>query len=540
MSFKISKIRHFVKGLPMNRFFVSAVALAVSLLVHVSAHSQAAPVVQGPEAVSDWFHAGQTFVQQGKALHDNNRRAKNVILFVGDGMGISTITAARILEGQLKKKPGEENRLSFDRFPYTAFSKTYSWDQQTSDSAPTMTAIATGYKAREGMLSVNHTTARGECNAVVIESKKVRSVLEYAADMGKSTGIVSTARLTHATPAALYAHTAMRDWEADSNLPMTDINTGAPCQGAENSVKDIARQMIEVSPQVRKSMKVALGGGRTYFMPSSAMDPEYPKDKGRRLDGRDLTQEWVTSRSPYGHAAYAWNKAQFDAFEPANNSYLLGLFEPSHAQYEADRPNDPAGEPSLTEMTDKALRVLMKDPKGFFLHVEGGRIDHAHHAGNAHRALVDTIEFSNAIQRTVDVLKAAGTLEDTLIIVTADHSHTFTIAGYPSRGNSILGLVREVPAKDGAPLKNSLDTNGRPFTTLGYANGPGVRASGRPDLTNVDTTDVNFLQEAVVPLASETHAGEDVAIYARGPKAHLVRGSMEQNWIFHVMMEALK
>ena len=524
----------------MNRFYVSAVSLAVSLLVHVSANAQAAPVVQGPEAVADWFHAGQSFVEQGKALHDNNRHAKNVILFVGDGMGISTITAARILEGQLKNKPGEENRLSFDRFPYTAFSKTYSWDQQTSDSAPTMTAIATGYKAREGMLSVNHTTARGECNAAVIESKKVRSVLEHAADMGKSTGIVSTARITHATPAALYAHTAMRDWEADSNLPKTDINTGAPCQGADHAVKDIARQRIEVSPQVRKSMKVALGGGRTYFMPSSVMDPEYPKDKGRRLDGRDLTQEWVTSRSPYGRAAYAWNKAQFDAFEPANNSYLLGLFEPSHAQYEADRANDPAGEPSLTEMTDKALRVLMKDPKGFFLHVEGGRIDHAHHAGNAHRALVDTIEFSNAIQRTVDVLKAAGTLEDTLIIVTADHSHTFTIAGYPSRGNNILGLVREVPAKDGAPLKNSLDTNGRPFTTLGYANGPGVRAGGRPDLTNVDTTDVNFLQEAVVPLASETHAGEDVAIYARGPKAHLVRGSMEQNWIFHVMMEALK
>ena len=524
----------------MNRFYVSAVSLAVSLLVHVSAHAQAAPVVQGPEAVADWFHAGQSFVQQGKALHDNNRRAKNVILFVGDGMGISTITAARILEGQLKNKPGEENRLSFDRFPFTALSKTYSWDQQTSDSAPTMTAIATGYKAREGMLSVNHTTARGECNAAVIEAKKVRSVLEHAADLGKSTGIVSTARITHATPAALYAHTAMRDWEADSNLPTTDINTGAACRGADNAVKDIARQMIEVSPTVRKSLKVALGGGRTYFMPNSVIDPEYPKDKGRRLDGRDLTQEWVTSRSPYGRAAYAWNKAQFDAFEPTSNSYLLGLFEPSHAQYEADRANDPAGEPSLTEMTDKALRVLMKDPKGFFLHVEGGRIDHAHHAGNAHRALVDTIEFSNAIQRTVDVLKASGTLEDTLIIVTADHSHTFTIAGYPSRGNNILGLVREVPAKDGAPLKNSLDTHGRPFTTLGYANGPGVRAGGRPDLTNVDTTDVNFLQEATVPLSSETHAGEDVAIYARGPKAHLVRGSMEQNWIFHVMMEALK
>ena len=177
--------------------------------------------------------------------------------------------------------------------------------------------------------------------------------------------------------------------------------------------------------------------------------------------------------------------------------------------YELDR--NPALEPSLAQMTAKSIDILSKNPNGYFLMVEGGRIDHAHHAGNASRALTDTIEFSNAIQRTVDVLKASGTLEDTLIIVTADHSHTFTIAGYPSRGNNILGLVREVPAKDGAPLKNSLDTHGRPFTTLGYANGPGVRAGGRPDLTNVDTTDVNFLQEATVPLSSETHAGEDVA-----------------------------
>ena len=240
-----------------------------------------------------------------------------------------------------------------------------------------------------------------------------------------------------------------------------------------------------------------------------------------------------------GGASYVWNKSQFDAFDPASNDYLLGLFEPSHVQYEADKAKDGAGEPTLTEMTDKALRMLMKDHKGFFLHIEGGRIDHAHHAGNARRALIETIEFSNAIRRTVEMLRAAGQLDETLIVVTADHSHVFTIAGYPSRGNNILGLVREVPAKDGATPGNSADANGLPYTTLGYQNGPGYRgATGRPNLTNVDTTDPEFLQEAAVPLGSETHAGEDVGIYARGPKAHLVRGTMEQNWIFHVMREA--
>jgi alkaline phosphatase len=525
----------------MRHIVLTAVALLASACQWPEAAAQTTPAVQGPESVKDWAEAGKAFIEQSKAMRDDTRKAKNVILFVGDGMGISTITAARILEGQLKGKPGEENRLSFDQFPYTALSKTYSWDQQTSDSAPTMTAMVTGYKTREGMLSVDHTTLRGECSAAAVNSKALKSVLEMAADAGKATGIVSTARITHATPAALYAHTGARDWEADSNLPDKDPNTGAPCRGDAAAVKDIARQLIEVSPRVRSSLKVALGGGRTYFLPAKVngtdvFDPEYPTQKGRRLDGRDLTDEWVKTRG--SSAAWVWNKAQFDAIDPARTTHLLGLFEPSHVQYEADRASDPAGEPSLTEMTDKALRMVMREPKGFFLHVEAGRIDHAHHAGNAQRALLDTIELSNAVRRTVDMLQTAGKLNDTLIIVTADHSHVFTIAGYPSRGNNILGLVQEVPNKDGAALSPTLDTKGQPFTTLGYANGPGARGGVRPTLTLAEVTALDYLQEAIVPLRAETHAGEDVAIYARGPKAYLVRGSMEQNWIFHVMREA--
>jgi alkaline phosphatase len=167
----------FAKELPMSRTstspLVSAVAATVALLGTSAAYAQAAPVVQGPEAVADWYDAGTAFIAQGKQLASNTRRAKNVILFVGDGMGISTITAARILEGQLKGKPGEENKLSFDAFPYTALSKTYSWDQQTSDSAPTMTAMSTGYKTREGMLSV--TTPRRAASAMRARSTARKS-----------------------------------------------------------------------------------------------------------------------------------------------------------------------------------------------------------------------------------------------------------------------------------------------------------------------------------------------------------------------------
>ena len=229
-----------------------------------------------------------------------------------------------------------------------------------------------------------------------------------------------------------------------------------------------------------------------------------------------------------------WNKAQFDAADPATTDYLLGLFEPSHVQYEADRANDTAGEPSLTEMTEKSIKMLEKSRKGFFLHVEGGRIDHAHHAGNANRALLDTIEMAKAVKKAVDMTDP----NETLIIVTADHSHVFTIAGYPHRGNDILGLSKEVPAVDGNPTAPSKAGDGLPYTTLGYQNGPGAVSGARADLTSVDTTALGYLQQAVVPMGSETHAGEDVAIYAKGPKAHLVHGSMEQNWIYHVMKEA--
>jgi len=524
----------------MKRLLVlSALAAATGAL--------AAPAVQGPERVHDWMDAGNRYIREAKALKPITRRARNVILFVGDGMGISTQTAARILEGQLRGQPGEENRLSFEAFPYSALSKTYSWDQQTPDSAPTATALLTGYKARDGMLSVDHETPRNECDAAVVARHALPTLLEIAAARGRATGVVTTARITHATPAAAYAHVPMRDWEADSQQP--------PGCG----VKDIARQLIEAPPAVRQSLKVALGGGRSAFLPKPQKvekpappdpaasvpappvvelvglpDPEYGTPRGLRADGRDLTAEWLATRGD--GARYVWNKAQFDAVDPVRTTHLLGLFESSHMRYEADRAQDKAGEPSLSEMTEKAIRMLQRQPNGFFLLVEGGRIDHGHHAGWAKRALLDTVELSNAVRKAVQLTRE----RDTLIIVTADHSHVFTIAGYPHRGNNILGLSRHVPDVDGDPVQPTLDTKGRPYTTLGYHNGPGHRGTAeRPDLAAVDTTAADFRAEAAIPFDSETHGGEDVGVWARGSWAHLVRGSMEQNWIFHVMREAL-
>ncbi len=434
-----------------------------------------------------------------------------MILFVGDGMGVSTVTAARILEGQRRGGSGEEHLLSFETLPHLALSKTYTTDMQVADSAGAMTAMVTGAKTRSRVLSLDESVVPRSWP--VPDSSRLMTIVEIAETWGLATGIVSTARLTHATPAACYAHSPSRDWEDDSKLSPEARAGGFP---------DIARQLIEFS--FGDGLEVALGGGRRHFLPTSR--------QGKRTDGRDLTAEWLAK---FSRSRFVENRAELAAVDAASTDHLLGLFNDSHMQYEHDRALQPEGEPSLTEMTLKAIQILSKKPKGYFLMVEAGRIDHAHHDGNAYRALADTIELSRAVAATLETIN----LDETLVIVTADHSHVMTFAGYAPRGTPITGKV-PATGPDGAPTgKLAMGLDGLPYTTLGYANGPGAKGK-RTDLTDVDTTDAEFLQEATVPLGSETHAGEDVAIYAAGPSAHLVRGVQEQNVIFHIMLAALK
>ncbi len=506
----------------MKRTAIAAMLLGTQLVM--------SPAVFAAENAQFWLDDGAASLNDSKKLAPNARKAKNVILFVGDGMGISTVTGARIFEGQLKGTDGERNKLSFEAFPYVALSKTYSTNQQTADSAPTMTAMISGVKTNDGILSLNQTVARNEPNPAVLNANKVTTLLEQAEVAGKSTGVVSTARITHATPAATYAHISNRDWEANSNLSSA---------AASNGVKDIAAQMIDnFGPgKLGDGIDVVLGGGRSYFLPNSVTDIE--GTKGRRTDGRNLTQEYV---SKFG-GVYVQDRNGFDAINPVTATKVLGLFNPSHMEYEQDRPNDIAGEPSLAEMTGKAIDILKKNQNGYFLMVEGGRIDHASHAGNAYRTFKDTVALSDAVREAMSKVD----MNDTLIIVTADHSHTLTIGGYPKRGNPILGKVVE-PGK----TTPTLAADGKPYTTVSFANGPGYHtnapgdavyneaiAAGRVvDMTSVDTQDPDFHQEAMVPLSSETHAGEEVAIYAQGPKAYLVHGVQEQSYIYQVMKEA--
>jgi len=287
----------------------------------------------------------------------NLQKAKNVILFLGDGMSTSTVTAGRILKGQLQNKNGEETVLSLDKLPYTGFSKTYSTDSQVSDSAATATAYLCGVKTNSGMLGLTAAQPYNKCEGTG-EDKYVESFLTLAAKQGKSAGIVTTAHVAHATPAGVYAHSASRNWYCDSDLSNEAVT---------HKCKDISLQLIESS----HNFQVILGGGRAYFHTIHEVDPEN-KSSGKRKDGRSLIKEWKKMRSVEGSTFdYVWNKKQFDAVSPSVD-YLFGLFEPKHMQYELDRNH--TEEPSLSEMTAKAIEILSKNPKGFTLLVEGGRI----------------------------------------------------------------------------------------------------------------------------------------------------------------------
>ncbi|WP_241761223.1 alkaline phosphatase [Erythrobacter sp. NAP1] len=429
-------------------------------------------------------------------------RAKNVILFIGDGMGISTITAARIYAGQKRGQSGEEYVLPFETFDNVALVKTYNTNAQVPDSAGTATAMHSGSKTKIGFLGVGPEARRSSCAGTLAHPLPLLG--EEVNERGLALGIVSTARITHATPASVYARAADRDWEAYLERVIDPETPGC---------RDIATQLVE------SDFNVALGGGARAFFGSE-------NGGGRREEVADLPAGWV-ARTGGTYVTTAQELAAAPADAP-----VFGLFSNSHMAYMAEKEAN-STEPTLTEMTEQAITRLSNDPDGYYLMVESGRIDHGHHAGRAGLALEEAVEFANAIEYAIQNTNP----EETLILVTADHSHVFTISGYPRRGNDILGLV--VPpseGEDGEAAEPTLAQDEKPYTTLGYGNGPGSIAgeAERP----IPETGVAARQQSTVPLYSETHAGEDVALYAQGPGADKARGVIEQNVIYDIIRSA--
>ncbi|XP_037530497.1 alkaline phosphatase, intestinal, tandem duplicate 1 isoform X2 [Nematolebias whitei] len=498
----------------MQMAYCSATSLQIILLgpilmaVGLATMNNQAVLHELEKEPSYWDSQAKAALDAALKLRPQEHRAKNLILFLGDGMGVSTVSAARILRGQMEGGSGEETLLAMDTFPYVALSKTYSVDKQVADSASTATAYHCGVKANAKTIGLSAKAVAYECNTTF--GNEVYSVLRRAKAQGKSVGIVTTTRVQHASPAAAYAHSVSRSWYSDADIPSSAHGHGCV---------DIATQLV-----TNFDIDVILGGGRMYMTPKGSPDPEYPTSssrKGSRKDKRNLIDVWLKAK-PNKKSHYVWHKKEFDEISPKNTDRLMGLFEPKDMRFEVFR--NVTRDPSIVEMTEKAIQILRKNPKGYFLFVEGGRIDHGHHDGIAKLALTEAVMFDHAIQRAARLTRES----DTLTVVTADHSHVFTFGGNTPRGNPIFGL---------AP-KNADDE--MPFTSILYANGPGyVHINGtRGNITMVDYYDEEYMQQAAVPLDAETHGGEDVTIYAKGPMAHLFHGVKEQNYVAHVMAYA--
>jgi alkaline phosphatase len=334
--------------------------------------------------------------------------------------------------------------------------------------------MMSGVKTDIGVLGVNSNVDRGDCST--LPGNEVANASEIFTELGKEVGIVSTARITHATPGAAYAHSVDRNFAAA--LP----------EGCDTQ-KTIADQLLDAMYEGR--VDVAMGGGRRNFITGDMTDNE--GDSGRREDGRNLIEE-----AQENGIAYAWNAETAGELPTDGSTPILGIFEDSHMSYEADRGD----EPSLSEMTEIAL--------------------------------------TNLQAKTND--------EDTLLIVTADHEHSFALNGYCGRGSDILGLCMGINNQGventGEPV---MAADGKPYTVGMYTNGsssvlleqPGGEFFGsRPVVTNEEAQDIDYVQQALVPRSSESHSAEDVAVYAKGPFAHLFEGTVEQNYIFHVMHHA--
>ncbi len=447
------------------------------------------------------------------------QQARNVIFFLGDGLGINTLTAARIFHA------GEEGQLAIDRLPESAFVKTFSNNAMVTDSAAGMAAYMTGVKHDNGVISMSAGTravAPGKDvngNATVSRCENgspAVTLLELAKRRGMATGVVTNTSVTDATPASTYGHACHRRLETD--LAAALVPGGAGYNSALGA----------------RGIDVLFGGGAQFFTPFAR--------GGKRADGRDLLAEL----SAQGVRVVS-DSAGFKALAPGAGQAAIGLFAPNHMDYDAVR--NPALQPSLSEMTRKAIDLLAphagSQGGGLFLVVEGGLIDHALHATLGKRALQETVSFNDAMQAALDKMETLDPgLKNTLVVSTADHDHTLLLNGYTVRtgkttpGNpGVLGLVRNL---DGSP---KLDKEGRPFTIIGFGTGEN-RVNGnrntQPALTDEIVTRDDYHQEAVVRTrpGAETHGGSDVYLGAAGAGSELFRGTIDNTRVFSLIKTA--
>ncbi len=402
-------------------------------------------------------------------------RPKNLILMIADGCGPASITMARdYARAVLGRKA-----LALDAIQVGAV-RTASASSRVTDSAAGATAYACGIKTYNGALAVD--TA----------GQPVATLLEAAKAQGMAVGLVATSRITHATPAAFAAHVPQRAMESE-----------------------IALQMLA------QGIEVLLGGGWHYFLP--------PAEGGRRTDGRNLLRE----AKQQGYHIVRHRAALRQPLRPP----VLGLFAPDHLPYEIDR--DTTQIPSLAEMTQLAIELLRQHPKGFFLMVEGSRIDHAGHANDAAAHVRDVLAYDEAVAVALDFAQKDG---QTLVVSVADHETGGLSLGRNVDGQGIYAWHPEVLARVRASYERLL-----PALRGAAANQEAVlrelagidsltaleralldQAAGDPAALQAALTEL-IGRRAVVGWTSNGHTAVDVNLYAYGPGATLLVGSLEND-----------
>lgn len=392
--------------------------------------------------------------------------AKNHILFIVDGMGPAHITGARLYKG------GPEARLKMETMPYTGFVRTYSSNDFVTDSAASATALASGIKTYNQAIGVSD--ARNDSTG---RSRSLTTILDRAQQAGKAIGLITTARITHATPAAYYAHVSHRDME-----------------------ESIAEQLLT------SNIDLIIGGGKKFFVGT--------KEGGHRQDQRNLVHEF----GPKGYRVALTSK-EFRSLNVKSNQKTIALLGEDHLPYDLDRGD----EVTLKELVDFAIQSLSQNSQGYFLVVEVARIDHASHKNLARQAFGDMLAFDRALEKPL-----SENVKDTLLLVTSDHE---------TGGLALNGYAPYQVASGENLLKNKTSHSKRPTTVQGlisWASGPGAKSPARvPDKKK------NFQHKAVYAAAAAYHTAVDVPIIAQGPGAEMFTGFINNNEIVHKVIEIM-
>ncbi|CAI4221876.1 unnamed protein product [Auanema sp. JU1783] len=420
---------------------------------------------------------------------------KNVIFFLGDGMGSTVITGARRLRAQRENGKYLNRPLNMEEFEFTGLVKTSSYDKHVTDSAAGAVALFTGYKVLQKSLgtfpgnTTNIVFDAGEAPDCAIDSNYFINdgIAELAVNKNKNVGFVTTTRITHATPAALYAKGVNRYVESDDEFTQRFYPN---CKNA-----DIAGQLLN---HPADKFKVLMGGGRSGLHPQS--------QGGSRIDEREIDLEWQkldTSRRLIN------SFQELEDFKPTTDEKVLGLFHDSHFPYQLDeKANGTKTVPRLAEMTQKAIQVLqINNTNGYFLMIEAGHIDMAEHLNQLRKSFEEVLELDDAVQ----MAKTLTDPSETLIIVTADHSHALSMPGYLSTSQGILETFN-VENRDRMP-------------GFLFAAGPGETT--RSNYSKEESENKDFAAPSHIFTESGYHGGEDVPLYAHGPYSWLFSGSLE-------------